>query len=185
MTQQKTISIPVPAALHTIVGAIFTLIALAAFWVHLALPNGHTNRSAAAAFGVLAGAAALIYWLWCGQQCNRSETRDVREAIEAAEAKANERETQILAALDKATDQLNENHAVIKELTGAVEALQDTYLADGRPPHDPALTQRGPPRSGRASRYSIWTRSGSRALPPRCFLCLIVIDGVKVFTSTR
>jgi len=145
MTQEppKTISIPVPAALHSTVGIALVLAAITAFWAHFALPNGHAGRSATAAFGVLAGAAALIFWLWCGQQCNRTETKDVGDAVRAAEAKAAAREQELTAALEAATEQLDRNHAVIKELIGAVEALQDTYLREGKPP-DHALQQEGP-----------------------------------------
>jgi hypothetical protein len=156
MTQEppKTISIPVPAALHTAIGVLLALVTITAFWAHIELPAGHSNKGTAVGVGLLSGCTALTYWLWCGQQCTRAETKDVGEAIVAAEAKAAEREERLLAVLRECADQLRENGSAIKELKdavdgnteavaeaiGAVEALQDSYTREGKPDHPEGQT---------------------------------------------
>src|SRR5688500_16385405 len=98
MTQEppRTISIPVPAALHTSIGILMALIAITALWVHVELPAGHHYKGTALGIGLLTSCTALTYWIWCGQQCARSETKDVGDAIAAAERRAAAREERLL-----------------------------------------------------------------------------------------
>ncbi|HEU4681126.1 MAG TPA: hypothetical protein VFS51_05235 [Gemmatimonadales bacterium] len=154
MTQPtKTITIPVPAALHTITGILLALITITAFWIHFELPAGHPYKGTAMGVCFLAGSTALTYWLWCGQQCTRSATLDVKEAVEETERLAAEREKrfleatrEVLCAVSVLAEEVTDNRGAIKEVTdavdsvtaaisevlGAVTALQDCYLAEGK-----------------------------------------------------
>lgn len=128
MTQEpRTISIPVPAALHTSIGILMALVTITAFWAHVEFPADHPNKGTAAVIALLTGFTALTYWLWCGQQCTRSETKDVGDAIAAAELAAAEREQRLLAVL-------RENGASIAENSAAIKALQNCYIEEGLPP---------------------------------------------------
>lgn len=132
----RTISIPVSAATHAAVGVVLALIAVMAFWVHIELPIGHIYRGTALAIGVVGSGFALTYWAVCTVQCGRAETADVAETLQAVD----ERQRVILAAVQGVADQGGSNaDAVgglgkkIAENTGALEALQDTYLNEGKP----------------------------------------------------
>jgi len=155
MTQQppRTISIPVPAALHTSIGVLLALVTITALWTHIELPTGHHYKGTAAVVTLLSGFTALTYWLWCGQQCTRAATQEVQETIEEAERMAAEREKRILesvgealsamtilaeevtdnrGAIKEATDAVDTATAAIGEVLGAVLALQDCYLTEGK-----------------------------------------------------
>lgn len=134
----RIIAIPVSAAWHTGIGIVLALIAVMAFWVHFQLPVGHAYKVTAAIIGFVASCLALAYWLWCTLQRARADLRDAKRAAEEMEAR-------LIVIIDEAAANLSgqaaENRGAIKELresvdenTGAVEALQDTYIEEGKPP---------------------------------------------------
>ncbi|THV25964.1 hypothetical protein [Glycomyces paridis] len=128
-----TITIPVPAAVHLAIGVTMTLIGAAAWWVHFALPIGHAYKNTASDIGLLAGFVTLAYWIVCVIRGGRTENR-------TAIAEAVAREERLVGALRDISGEVAENRTAIKDLNdtvadlnGAVEALQDTYLNEGKP----------------------------------------------------
>lgn len=103
-----TITIPVSAAWHVVVGVGLALISVAAFWVHFELPSDNSARGTTIGVGVVVGCSAMIFWLWCTMQRNRAETQGLRDDIEA----------------------LRED---LERVEGALTALTDCYLAHGEP----------------------------------------------------
>lgn len=120
-TNPATISIPVSAAWHLVVGIVLALIAIVAFWVHFQLATHSAYRATAIGVGLLAACTALTYWLWCAIQCLRAETAEHREATDA-----------ITEDVDELRGDLDRIEEAVKELTGAVNALQDCYLKEGQ-----------------------------------------------------
>lgn len=173
-TRRVTISFTIPSALHLAIGLILAAGAITAYIAHFALPLNDPYRETAANVGNLAGFVAAIYCVWCTSRGTRADTADLTQVTEDAIAAAAERQagiqstieaatTAILVALREIAEQLAEDRGTIKELTdtiteatGAVEALQDCYLAAGQvlvipaqleAPRDHALPERQGPRS--------------------------------------
>lgn len=152
----RTISIPVSAAMHVVIGCVIALLALTAFFVYAQLPNEHDKyRSGALALGIVAAVAALTYWLWCTSQCLRADVRANAVAIEDARAEIRTAKAEVLARLDglagrldSIADETAQNRGSIKELTDtadqtaaaldkvakAMKALQECYLQEGTIP---------------------------------------------------
>jgi len=148
-THKVTITLTIPAVVHFLIGLGLAAASAAAFWVHFGLPAAHPYRETASDFGNLLGCAVLVYWLWCAYQQGRSENTTLAAAITTAIAEAADREDRVCAKLDivmesmlgalqEIADEVRGNGEAIKkfsddiaECTGAVEALQDCYIAEG------------------------------------------------------
>lgn len=158
----RTISIPVSAATHVVVGILIALIAITAFWANSQLPHSNDYRGTAIGIGVVGAFSAIAYWLKCDLQRGRIERHDIADTLDATAREAREREGRLLAVLEridanlvenrgaikKIADAVDVNTAAIKELreavgantetvaenTGAVEALQDCYREEGKAP---------------------------------------------------
>ncbi len=149
------ITVPLLAAWRTTVGIALAAATIVAFGVYFQLPQTWAYRGVVIGTGVIAGAAALDYWLWCCMQRARTEHGTLARASAASQADVVARQTSILDALDiirvqleSLSDTVEADRGDLKQLsdvvesvgsaievaTGAVEALQDAYMKQGPPP---------------------------------------------------
>jgi type I site-specific restriction endonuclease len=156
--EKLTVTIPVPAAWHTIIGICLAATAATVFIIHSQLPGGSHHRSTTATVSIVAACTTMAYWLWCVLQGIRSSQKSLVEAIAEARGEAQQRQERVLAAfeeignrLSELSEEIGENRGAIKdladrleevvraveELAGAVEALQDLYMKDGHPEEPP------------------------------------------------
>jgi len=166
-THTVTITLTVPTIVHLVIGALIAAAAIAAFAIHFDLPTAHQYRETASDIGNLLGCAVLAYWLWCTLQQGRVENARLSEIITAAVAEAAEREDRVCAKLDvvmcamlgalqEVAEAVRHNGEHIKglddaitEATGAVEALQDCYIAEGTALILPSAERKELPRHDR------------------------------------
>lgn len=159
-THTVTITLTVPTIVHLVIGVIIAAAAVAAFAIHFDLPTAHQYRETASDIGNLLGCTVLAYWLWCTLQQGRVENARLSEIITAAVEEAAEREDRVCAKLDvvmcamlgalqEVAEAVRHNGEHIKglddaitEATGAVEALQDCYIAEGTALILPASAER-------------------------------------------
>lgn len=126
MTQPtRVITIPVPAALHTVCGVVLALITITAFWAHIEIPPGHPNKGTALGISIFSGCTALTYWLWCGQQCTRAGMQDIAESVEDARAELRTAKAEVLAKIDGMAAHVSEIDAVVAENQGSIKELTD------------------------------------------------------------
>jgi hypothetical protein len=156
-SKRVNISFTIPPTLHLVIGAILAAGAAIAYAVHFALPTDDPYRESAAYVGNLAGFVAASYCVWCTSRGGRADTADLTRVTQAAIAAAAERQAGIQSTLEAATtaillslreiaeqeaedrgamkrleEAVNGAVEAVKESAGAVEALQDCYLAEGQ-----------------------------------------------------
>lgn len=153
---ERTISIPVSTATHVVIGCVFALIAITAFWVALQLPAELAHyRGSALTITFIASVGATSYGLLCANHRLKFRVDDNAEAIADARAELRTAKAEIFAKIDSIDAKLDniatrldelggevgQNRGAIKELTDAVdearnsvEALQDCYLKEGQAP---------------------------------------------------
>lgn len=170
--KRVTVSFTIPSTLHLIAVLALVAGAITAYAMHFALPHDDPYRDTAANIGNLAGFIAVGYCALCIGRRNRSDTADLADITEAAIQAAAERQAGIQSTLEAATTAIllslreiaehqSEDRGAVKQLEeavnaateavtealGAVEALQDCYIAEGQAlilpaieaPHDRTL----------------------------------------------
>jgi septal ring factor EnvC (AmiA/AmiB activator) len=161
-----TISFYVPNRRHIIIGAIIAAAAITAAIIYIQLPTNHPYTNVIINAALASTCLALAYWLRRVMQKHRGDHEGLSESIAAGRAEAQLRQETVLAqfeqigsrltdlseeigenrsAIKEIVDAVNANTTAIEDVTGAIEALQDCYIDEGKAPtHDADKNEEAP-----------------------------------------